>query len=124
MRRAGLVVLLAGALCAPASQALAHAFMRRSSPAVGAHVAVPPRELRMTFTEPVDVKQTEVKLKNSAGAAFKLGPLAVSPDDASTFVAPILTPLRSGRYHVEWHAISAVEGHRTDGGFTFTVTGG
>jgi methionine-rich copper-binding protein CopC len=32
-----------------------------------------------------------------------------------------LPPLKPGLYHVTWHAVS-VDSHRTEGGYTFTVT--
>ena len=101
------------------SAASAHAHLKTATPAVNATVATPPTELRLAFTEGVNVKFTGLTLAGPAGTVPTGAPVVV-PGDDKVLIVPISGALTSGSYKVDWHAL-AVDGHKTDGSYRFTI---
>ncbi len=103
-----------------AGTASAHAHLKTAAPAAGSTVAVAPSELRLGFTEGVNLKFTGVTLVGPAGAPVSTGPATLAPGDGEVLVVPVSGPLAPGAYKVDWHAL-ATDGHKTDGTYGFTV---
>ncbi len=114
------VALAAVAVLVPA-QALAHAQLVRAEPRVGSAVPIPPARLWLKFTEVPRLAASGVQLTFPDGRAKVLQPLTQDPKDVRAVNAP-LPPLGPGRYRVLWKVLSP-DGHRTQGGFAFTVGG-
>jgi copper resistance protein C len=102
-----------------ATPAFAHAQLEKASPAVGGTVSRP-SEIRLTFSEGVELRFTKVSLTGPGGAAVPLGAAKTEPNNQAVLVAPIAKPLAAGVYTVHWHAVS-VDTHHTQGTFQFTV---
>lgn len=102
--------------------AWAHAFPERSQPRVGSTVDASPAEVRIWFDgllEPLfstiqvlDEQDKRVDTENGGVDARDRHQLAVG-----------LALLAPGRYTVRWDVV-AVDGHRTEGRFAFTIRGG
>jgi methionine-rich copper-binding protein CopC len=101
-----------------AGPASAHAFLKRAVPAVGSTVQQPPSQIAIEFTEGVEPKFSTIAVEDSAGASVVAGPVHLAGDD--THLAIGLKTLPPGTYKVIWHA-TAVDTHKTEGSFTFTV---
>lgn len=114
-----LVVLL---IVAPAI-ALAHGGLRSSSPAKGDHLAVAPRELRLTFSEAAELAFSGIELRGPDGRAVALGTLASASGDPKTLIARITGPLTAGAYRVVWRMAGA-DGHPVRGEFEFVLAPG
>jgi methionine-rich copper-binding protein CopC len=117
--RALFILSLLPALLLAAPAALAHAFLSRSSPAVGSTVHQPPSELRLWFTEELEGAFSTAEVTDAGDRSVVAGPVQVDPGNHQLMIVP-LKPLTSGRYHVKWHALS-VDTHTTTGTFTFEV---
>lgn len=119
-----LLLLVGGPLgpSAPSPRAL-HGALRRSAPAKGAKLQRVPRELRLTFTEPVERAVARLTLLNPAGQPVPLGTVDVPPDSAAQLVAAINGGMTAGRYTVHWQ-IAGADGHPVRGEFTFDVAPG
>jgi methionine-rich copper-binding protein CopC len=104
-------------LCA--GQASAHAFLKTAEPAVGSTLQQPPTQVAILFTEGVEPKFSTIAVQDSAGTSMVAGTVHLVGDD--THLAVGLKPLKPGTYTVTWHA-TAVDTHKTEGSFTFTVT--
>ncbi|MDR3537351.1 MAG: copper homeostasis periplasmic binding protein CopC [Acetobacteraceae bacterium] len=111
-------VSLAFALLFGAPAAFAHAFLDRSSPAVGSSIQAAPAALSLRFTEAVEPRFSSIALLDAQGTAVTTGP-ARAADDGLSLVVP-LPPLRPGTYTVIWH-VTSVDTHKTEGRFSFTV---
>ncbi|MQA24167.1 MAG: copper resistance protein CopC [Micromonosporaceae bacterium] len=102
---------------APASPAAAHAALLRTSPGQGAVVEVPPEQVVLTFSEPVEAVADQVRIIGPNGARADRGGARVSGER-------LRIPLRSGAprgtYLVSFRVISA-DGHPVSGGFSFSV---
>ena len=116
MRHSATILVLF--LLGPATQAGAHAFLVKSSPAVGSVVQGSVTELRLQFSEPIELAVSGVELTNASGAPV---PLDIHFADSGHATLAAKAPmLVSGTYRVKWHVVSA-DTHRTEGSFNFTV---
>jgi methionine-rich copper-binding protein CopC len=114
-------VFLAGAVfCAGIPAALAHAFLDRADPAVGATLTMAPTEVTITFTEGLEPDFSSLAVEDETGQRVDLGDAHTAPDDATRFSVG-LKPLKPGNYKVLWRATS-VDTHKTSGSYSFTVT--
>ena len=101
-----------------ATSAFAHAQLEKATPAVGSTVS-PPSEIRLEFSEGVELKFTKVTLTGPSGAAA-LGAASTESGNQAVLIVPISKPLSAGVYTVRWQAVS-VDTHHTQGTFEFTV---
>jgi methionine-rich copper-binding protein CopC len=109
----------AAALLLVAPAALAHAFLLSADPAAGNTVPAAPHEVRITFTEGVEPGFSTIAVTDAAGHRVDQG--GIQPVAGSDRVLAVgLGALPAGTYKVVWHA-TAVDTHKTEGSFTFTV---
>jgi copper transport protein len=116
-RLLALVALVSLVLIAFASPAGAHSALEETSPAAGDSLDAPPSEIRLVFTQSVDVDDGDVQVFDATADAVDAGDLQHPQGDV--VILP-LEPLDAGGYVVTWRAISA-DGHPIAGGFTFRV---
>jgi methionine-rich copper-binding protein CopC len=102
---------------ASAGIARAHAYPAVSIPNNGATVTEPPREVRIQFTEGIEITFSQITVKGPNGELVSQGKLRKLADDT---MAIDLKPLGPGNYFVEWQVLS-VDTHITDGTLRFTV---
>jgi methionine-rich copper-binding protein CopC len=115
------ILRIAGSLAfaLAAAPAFAHAQLEKATPPVGGTVA-PPSEIRLEFSEGVELKFTKVTLSGPGGAAAPLGAARTETGNQAVLIVPISKPLSAGVYRVQWQAVS-VDTHHTQGTFEFTV---
>jgi copper transport protein len=117
-RRVALLATLAilGSLLL-ASPAAAHAELVDIAPANGAQLTRPPTEVRMRFTESVNLVDDGIRLVDHVGATVR------TPDptvDGRTVTWPMPADLPEGPYVVTWRVVST-DGHPVTGAFSFGV---
>jgi methionine-rich copper-binding protein CopC len=113
-------IILALALAAAASTAIAHPLPRAASPTPNAVLTSSPPEIRITFSESLVGAFSGLELKDSAGKAVAIGAATVDRRDDKQLAAPVTTPLSPGTYTVDWHAVGA-DTHHVSGHYTFAV---
>lgn len=99
--------------------ALAHGTLQRATPGDGDQLSAVPRELRLTFTEDVEVDLTRLAL-TGPGGRVALAPLELAPDSATVVVAGIEGSLVAGTYSVEWQVVGN-DGHPVRGEYSFSI---
>jgi len=101
-----------------AGTAFGHAKLRSCSPPDAAQLPIAPKSLTLNFSEKV---RLAVLTLTSAGRdiALKVDRTAA----AALQVSIALPPLSDGKYQVRWSALSADDGHVTQGVFSFTIIG-
>ncbi len=101
-----------------ASAASAHAVLLRTDPAPQSTVARPPKEVRLFFSESVEVSFGAIRVFDVNGKRADNGAVRHAGRDSEVVVA---TPnLHNGTYTVTWRVASA-DGHPVHGGFVFYV---
>lgn len=112
-----LSIVLLLSLPSSGRHAWAHAYPAVSVPNNGATVREPPRELRIQFTEGVEIAFSQITVKAASGEVVSQGKLRQLASDT---LAIDLKPLSAGTYSVEWQVLS-VDTHVTGGVLRFTV---
>ena len=117
--RAGVLGLAAGALFLSAAQAAEPSLVTASPSAKDGWTSFP-KQLRLTFNQPVAASGSEVQLLDPDGRRIQLTAPAVSKDTLT--VTPELSggPPVLGPYMVTWQAKSA-SGEQGKGNYTFFV---
>lgn len=111
---------VAAAMSSLAGAALAHPTLLGGQPGPNAVVSAKPRELRLTFSEPLFINFSGVVVTNARGAKLPLGRPTLARGDSKVLVVPLKSALPAGVYTVAWHAVSA-DTHRITGSYRFTV---
>lgn len=97
--------------------AWAHAFPTVSSPPNGAVLKEAPREVRIQFTEGLELAFSQITVKGPNGEVVSQGKVHQPAQDT---LAVDLKPLSPGNYLVEWQVLS-VDTHITEGVLRFSV---
>ena len=109
-------VLLAAVLMA--SPAFGHAGLVESTPAKDATVAAP-KSIKLTFSEKLSPAFSGFQL--SMGDGMNMKTVTKVSSDGMTLTGTPTSPFMAGKWTLSWHAVSADDGHRTEGSFSFTV---
>jgi methionine-rich copper-binding protein CopC len=111
---------LAVLFCARIQPASGHAYPIIVSPADGASLKESPREVRIQFTEGIELAFSRITVKGAKGEVVGQGKLRQLADDT---VAIDLKPLSAGNYTIDWQVLS-VDTHITEGTLHFTFSPG
>lgn len=119
MKAKHLLALGALALAAISPAVHAHARLEASDPKANSILASPPKQLRLQFSDPVELAFSKVKLLDKANTP--VAPLKIDLDKANRNVMVATLPqLHSGPYRVQWTALTR-DGHKVKGEFSFQV---
>ncbi|WP_138755273.1 copper resistance protein CopC [Paenibacillus sinopodophylli] len=110
-----MVMLLIWA-CMP-SLVSAHAYIAQSTPYSDAELTAAPPAIRLTFTEKIDTKLSNLSLKRIDNGSEINGVLSGEDDLTLKYKIP---KLADGIYEVNWQVLS-LDSHFTDGSFQFAV---
>jgi methionine-rich copper-binding protein CopC len=99
----------------------AHSYVLRSEPSAGVSGPHVPGAVRITFSEPPDPGLSTIQVVDAHGKSVTAGsaqPVAGAPTDLTVALG---RNLPNGAYTVNWHVVSALDGHATQGSFAFGV---
>ena len=119
MRRLTSVAAVAFTVVLHADFAAGHAVLVSSIPGAGAVLKEAPREIRLSFSAPVEARFSKLTVTSREGKKVEVGPISSDPQDKKNFAAsvPILPP---GYYQVHWETTSS-DSHRIQGQFEFEI---
>lgn len=100
--------------------AMAHAVLVKAVPPVGGTVSASPSDIKITFSEGVELRFSKIAVTSADGRPVETGAASVDPTNPAILIVPLKTTLQPGSYKVNWHAVS-VDTHATQGNFSFTV---
>ena len=96
----------------------AHALVISATPQPGAQLHRAPAVIAVTFSEPINRPLSSLALETTAGRRIPAGLAATGPTRLE------LQPLRRlgrGAYRVQWHSVSADDGHTANGSYAFSL---
>jgi len=99
-----------------------HAFPDHSEPRVGSEVKTTPDQVKIWFDSGIEPVFSSIEVFDSNHQKVDKGDGRVDPKD-HTLLEVSLPPLPPGKYEVSWSVV-ALDTHRTEGRFKFTVKGG
>ena len=115
----GLRALLIGVIAGLAVTAGAHGLLDRADPRPGSRVRTSPTHVSVWFTERLEPAYSRVRVLNAQGERADADDSRVDAADARQLRVSV-PPLVTGTYKVLWRVLS-VDGHLTEGEFTFRV---
>ena len=108
---------LAAAIFAPA--ALAHTKLESSSPQANSVVSPAPAQVRLQFSDPLELPFSKIKLVDEQGTVVEPAKIVIDPANPKAMIAT--TPgLHAGAYRVQWSTVTR-DGHKVKGEFGFRV---
>ena len=116
--------LAAGSVAIPTSvshaEAVRHLRLLAAFPAKDTTLASAPDAVRLWLSEPADLKATRVEVKLVGGGVIATEALTRGAASNDPVIARFTTPPGSGRYEIDWRAMSK-DGHVVKGTHQFTV---
>jgi len=113
-------VLVVGVVLGLAVIAGAHGLLDRADPRPGSRLRTSPTHVSVWFTERLEPAYSRVRVLNDRGERADGDDSRVDTTDARQLRVSV-PPLAAGTYKVVWRVLS-VDGHLTEGEFTFTVS--
>ena len=117
-----LLVLLVGPALpgSTGGRVLGHAALVASSPGSGAVLPESPAEIRLVFSEPLEVQVTALDVATSDGTTIIARGGQIDPGDPYALV--VADPdLEDGIYQLTWRTLSAADGHTAEGFLSFGI---
>ncbi len=104
---------------------LAHAELVSSTPEAGATLDAAPATITAVFSQRLGPDGSTLSVVDATGARVDAGDARIDPGDARgrTMIVSLRSGLGAGVYTVNWTALSAADGHTSEGSFRFTVRG-
>lgn len=112
-------VAAAALLLASAQFAHAHAFPTHQVPSAGETVTASPQRVAIDFDDGLEPAFSSIAVTDAQGHAVTNGKAEVDASNRK-HMSVALNPLTPGVYSVAWVAV-ALDGHRTQGHYAFTV---
>ena len=97
-----------------------HAFVINSSPSQSASIAASPQQVDVFFSEPVDLRYSNLKVLDSNGKQVDKGDVRYLQNDESKLTVSVPL-LKDGTYTVSTNVLSQIDGHVTDNAFVFAI---
>ncbi|MGI9147152.1 MAG: copper resistance CopC/CopD family protein [Chloroflexota bacterium] len=102
-------------------RALAHAVLLRSIPSSNQTLARAPQEVRLLFSEPIDIVFSGIRVLNAAGELVDNRDTHVDQSDDHQLVVSLPPGLPNGVYSVDWRSLSTIDVHPDTGRFPLFV---
>ncbi len=118
IRHARLILALTALFVLSPRDAAAHPRLLKAAPAADSRAAVAPKEIVLTFNEPLTLALSRITLLDAKQQVIALDSLRAGPDDPKTLLVKVTGALAPGRYTVKWQAAGA-DGHPMRGAVTF-----
>lgn len=116
---AGSAAVATGVAATPVAT-VRHLRLTASLPAKDTTLTASPDAVRLWFSEQTDLGATKVDVKNAAGQPVGTAALTRGPQRDDPVVATFTAKPGTGRYTVDWRAMSK-DGHVVKGSYGFTV---
>jgi hypothetical protein len=104
---------------AQAPPAFAHAKLESSSPQANSVVSPAPAQVRLQFSDPLELPFSKIKLIDESGAVVTPSKVTADPANPKVLLAPV-PALKAGAYRVQWSTVTR-DGHKVKGEFSFRV---
>ena len=103
------------------ASASAHAYLVRSDPADGAVLAEPPEDVHLWFDEPITPSFSSIQIYDINSQPVAVHNIRIDPTDQHHLTFSFQEKLDTGVYSVLWKALSAADGHYSQGLLVFGV---
>lgn len=97
-----------------------HAFVTNSNPTPSQSISVSPKQIDVYFSEPVDLRYSDLKVLDSSGKQVDVGKVSYKGSDELSLEVSVPV-LKDGTYTVSTSVLSQIDGHVTENAFVFAI---
>ena len=97
-----------------------HAFVTNSNPSPSQSISVSPKQIVVYFSEPVDLRYSNLKVLDSSGKQVDVGKVSYKESDELSLQVSVPV-LKDGTYTVSTSVLSQIDGHVTENAFVFAT---
>ena len=105
----------------PKSYAHASVVYNKSDPTFSQSLSTPPTKVDVYFSDPVDIKYSELKILDSNGKQIQANDQHYINNDQSTLSVSLPSGLKDGIYTVSTKVLDQTDGHVTENAYVFGV---
>jgi methionine-rich copper-binding protein CopC len=113
-------LLAIAAFAGGSAAAQAHPQPKTASPKPNAVLTDSPADIRIGFSEGLEVVFSGLEVDDPSGKPVASGPASLDPNDNKKLIVPLQTKLTPGLYTVKWHAVGT-DTHHVTGHYSFQI---
>ncbi|MDE1840907.1 MAG: copper resistance protein CopC [Thaumarchaeota archaeon] len=98
-----------------------HAFVEKSDPAASQSLSTPPSKVDVYFSDPVDIRYSEIKVLDSNGKQIQKNDQHYITDDQKALSVSLPSNLKNGIYTISTKVLDQTDGHVTEDAFAFGI---
>ncbi|MDE1769627.1 MAG: copper resistance protein CopC [Thaumarchaeota archaeon] len=117
-----IIVVISSIIVIPSiPKSYAHAFITKSDPAFSQSLSTPPTKVDVYFSDPVDIRFSQLKVLDSDGKQIQLADQQYISGDQTTLSVSLPLDLKNGIYTVSTKVLDQTDGHVTENAYVFGV---
>ncbi|MGI0066042.1 MAG: copper resistance CopC/CopD family protein, partial [Nitrosotalea sp.] len=98
-----------------------HAFVEKSDPAASQSLSTPPAKVNVYFSDPVDIRYSEIEVLDSDGNQIQENDQHYITDDQKALSVSLPSNLKNGIYTISTKVLDQTDGHVTEDAFAFGI---
>lgn len=117
-----IIIIISSIIIIPSvPKSYAHAFVKKSEPSPSQSLSSPPTKVNVYFSDPVDIKYSEVKVLDSEGKPIQGNDQHYINNDQSSLSVSLPSGLKNGIYTISTKVLDQTDGHVTEDAFVFGI---
>lgn len=117
-----LIIVISSVIIIPnIPNSYAHAFVTKSDPAASQSLSVPPSKVDVYFSDPVDIRYSEIKVLDSDGKQIQENDQHYINENQLSLSVSLPPNLPNGIYTISTKVLDQTDGHVTEDAFAFGV---
>ena len=98
-----------------------HAFIEKSDPTASQSLSIPPSEIDVYFSDPIDIRYSEIKVLDSDGNQIQENDQHYIGNDQTALSVSLPSNLKNGIYTISTKVLDQTDGHVTEDAFAFGI---
>ncbi|MHB8546905.1 MAG: copper resistance CopC/CopD family protein [Nitrosotalea sp.] len=117
-----IIIVVSSIIIIPsAPKSYEHAFVEKSDPAASQSLSAPPSKVDVYFSDPIDIKYSEIKVLDSNGKQIQENDQHYITDDQKALSVSLPSNLKNGIYTISTKVLDQTDGHVTEDAFAFGI---
>ncbi len=117
-----IIIVISSIIIIPsAPKSYEHAFVEKSDPAASQSLSSPPAKVDVYFSDPVDIRYSEIKILDSDGNQIQENDQHYITDDQKSLSVSLPPNLKNGIYTISTKVLDQTDGHVTEDAFAFGI---
>ena len=116
-----IVIIISSIIIPNAPKSYEHAFVEKSNPVASQSLSIPPSEVDVYFSDPIDIRYSEIKVLDSDGNQIQENDQHYIGNDQTALSVSLPSNLKNGIYTISTKVLDQTDGHVTEDAFAFGI---